>query len=248
VEDRAEVKSTEMERVSEEPLILRWKAHDLIPMEYKAIVYEFGMDESFLIGAEGRDDVKLVVGPCGDVLVRFVDSRTGVAVDDGFGFDLWWYREGDSNIHAGPFLSHDDDRHVYTGRLPVGRIRFDGDDHYFGDWSVDDLAPVDVRPGTNEFTFHVHRKCGVRLKLSCAGARIAWPEDSRISVDAEPEDETSFDERDEPDGGHVALVPHPGRYRVTLPPVPGFEPVPPFEVEFAAGPYVERVIELRRKQ
>lgn len=39
----------------------------------------------------------------------------------------------------------------------------------------------------------------------------------------------------------------PGRFRVTIPAIAGYQPIDPFEVEIAAGEFVEREIQLVRK-
>ena len=245
VADTPEVKSTAMERVSEEPLVLRWKAVDVIATDYVASIDELFVQQRFHIGDDGRDDVRIVVGPCGDATIRFVDAETGEPIDVGYG--IRWHPEGTTGSYDGRFLDRDEEHKLYRGRTPIGRgMPFL--DFWRTDWVLDDAKPVDVYLGTNEFIFHVHRKCGINLKLRCAGTRIAWPEWANCSLDATPGDDETFDDHDSADGGHVALVSHPGRYRVTLPEVPGFEPVPPFEVVIAAGPYAERGVELRRKQ
>ena len=47
--------------------------------------------------------------------------------------------------------------------------------------------------------------------------------------------------------GDFAVDP-PGRYLVTLPAIAGYEPVAPFEVDLAAGPFRKTPVELRSHQ
>ena len=50
-----------------------------------------------------------------------------------------------------------------------------------------------------------------------------------------------------PDGSYFVSQIVPGRYRVTLPAIPGFRPVDPFEIDVPAGDFVTKTVELTRK-
>jgi len=97
-------------------------------------------------------------------------------------------------------------------------------------------------------TLRAHRTCGVLLALACGGAKVDWPEDLALECRLEPVgDEGKWlwtgSEHCLPRLG----VARAGRYRVKLPPIPGYAPVEPFDVDVPAGRFDTRTVELKRK-
>lgn len=239
----ADLKRSDMEPVSDEPRILRWKANGLVPATCVASILEFSFREEFDVGPSGRADVELQVGECGDLVCRFVDARGRDVEPLSF---VRWIVGSAGDPYCGLFFVEDsivtmpsEDRPILRRlRVPIGQ----GTPYmYDTEWTLVDCSPVEVHPGTNEFTFHVRHACGIELLLTCEGTRIAWPNSGDCDVEAIDGDGEARRSADE------ILVTLPGRYRVTLPEIPGFETVPPFEVDIAEGPYAERVVELHRK-
>jgi len=91
----------------------------LIATDYEACIDEFFVRQSVHVGESGRDDVRIVVGPCGDATVRIVDAELGASVDLGSG--IRWRPESSSIPFDGRFLERDDEHELYRGRVPVGR-------------------------------------------------------------------------------------------------------------------------------
>lgn len=241
-----ELKSSEMELVSEEPRVRRWASNRLLPTAYAATIPELFVHHEFDVGAEGCALVRIVAGECGEVFFEFVDPGGDIVGDVGL---IQWKIVGGFNPEWAPVVRGDEtyasqelDHRFYHLFAPIGRgapaLFDDGRD---SDWTLVDASPVEVHTGTNEFTFHVRHQCGVDLELSCQGSRIAWPSFGNWPV------ETVDAAGDWVRSSEHIRVAAPGRYRVTLLDLPGFEPVPPFDLDIAGGPYAVHVVELRRK-
>jgi hypothetical protein len=106
-----------------------------------------------------------------------------------------------------------------------------------------------LNPGTNDFTITLERACGLLLSLKDEGMTMAWPDQARYGIQVERLDGEG---REQSSGGEenaaYVAVSSPGRYRVTVPDIAGFEPVAPFEVQIKRAEFVEHEIALRRRR
>jgi hypothetical protein len=231
------IKSSEMQCDDGDPRIFRWSGA-VEPAEYDFFVSALNGHLRSTIGVGGRRDLRIVVAACGDVVLHVVDAATGTAIDK---YSVQWETDT-APFPSDYYLRSDDEPKAYTGRVPVGR----GTLYDLRDFEVVEPDPIEIHPGRNELTLHVRRLPGVVLEFTYDGWRVPWTRE--LSIDATPvehEGESRGESTDDAENV-VLLVSRPGKYRVTVPAVAGFEIVPPFDVDIADGVYAHRAIELQR--
>jgi len=234
------IKSSEMQCDDGDPKVFHWSGVAVEPAEYDFLVSELNGFQRCTVGVGGKRDLRIAVGACGDVVLHVVDAATGSAIDN---YSVQW--ETDATPFATDhYLRRDDEPKAYTGRVPVGR----GTLRELGEFELIESDPIEIHPGKNELTLHVRRLPGVVLEFAYDGWRVPWTNDS--SLEATPVDHEGEFLRESTDDAEnvVLLVSRPGKYRVTIPAVAGFEIVPPFDVDVADGVYAHRTIELQRKR
>src|SRR5262249_6320294 len=106
---------------------------------------------------------------------------------------------------------------------------------------------VEAHAGTNEFELRLERMTCLRPILRDGATEIPWPGGvvPRLVPLAGQEERRSYSNGEGWLRVHAASG---GPYRMVVPEIPGFEPVPDSVVELTAGQETERVIELRRKR
>lgn len=221
------------------PRVFRWRDPGVEPGPYTWSIYELGIDGEWEIGPKGRQDLRIVAAAAGEVLLRLLDDATGKPFDES---SVDWETEAGGAFRLGELPTSDG----FAGPVPLGR----GALRRPREWRVVESDPIEIHAGKNEFTLHVHRLPGVAFELRCEGRHVSWPwpdegEWRFVPVDHDGE---LLDETWEEAESKCLLVSKPGRYRVQLPTILGFEPIPAFEVEIADGKPVVRTIELTHRR
>lgn len=194
-------------------------------------------------GPSGRTDVAVVIDDPADVVIHVIDEAVGqplstelsvlrmVTVTQGL--------DGDS-----PVLNLDREIPAYRVRVPAGEYAWRDDKPF----RVVSDRTVHLHPGANDVTVKVHRTSGITFQLECNGVSVPWDFKPGLPVDLK-----------RVDGTRVPFVrtwtrslyqvrcdvDEPGDYRVTVPDVPGYQPIEPFLVTIPRDRDIERTIELR---
>ena len=234
----------EMVALPDRPGWFRWSAGAVLPATWEFDVEGASYTHAEKIGASGNDHVELKLAEPATLIVHVVDAASGQPVE------LKWLRfiAAFADHWSGPYCTadlHYDAAHArYTGLVPVGTGNLEPLGEW--DWTTDEtVAPLEIHAGEQAVTFRVHRTCGVLVALACAGAKVAWPEDLGLEVKIEPVDAAGrYLFTDTRDGLPRLGVAQAGRYKVTLPEIPGYAPIAPFEVDVPAGMFVTRTVNL----
>jgi hypothetical protein len=236
-----------MVALPDRPGWFHWNAGDVLPATWRFEVRGAGYSHDQKVGPAGDDHVELRLGEPAKLIVHVVDEASGRPIE------LKWLQfipAGDElayGLARTIDLEYDRSRSRYSAVVPVGAGTFESIESE--EWTLDAATSrVDVHSGEQEVTLRVHRTCGVIVALSCDGAKVAWPEDLGFECKIEPVaasvGTTWMAMNDELPRFGVAV---PGRYRVTLPKIPGYAEVEPFEIDVPAGEFVTRTVALTRK-
>jgi len=234
------IASTSMERDEEQPEIWRWRLEEAQPGRYELQLFPIQHRISLEVGPAGREDIVIEVPPPGEVRVRVVDAATGLeaAVDR----VMWsgtrprWVRSSTmtgAEWNAGA-------RH-WEFRAPQGEVIVGADGG--GYYGMDEV--VQVGPEPVEVTLTVDRDWRIELRLTDGSTPIPWPPGVQVEILADPNGEPGLAW-----GGdslvYEILVEEPGTYRLAVPDIPGYEPIPEQEVYVGESGLAELEIELVR--
>ncbi|QDU66155.1 hypothetical protein [Engelhardtia mirabilis] len=198
---------------------------------------------------EGLRDVRFEVGAPGELLVRVVDSQSGLELTP---LSLTWHTPRPEN--SGGFSSrgavYDEERGGYVIRAPIGELVISA---LLDGYAAPDET-VTVGPGSRVHVLELERLQGVRI-VAREGEREfpvnPWKTTVR-AIDHEGRmttaGQTSTLGGDGSAVGFAAVyVDRPGEYGVTVPAIPGFLPPGERVVEVRAHELTELVIELERE-
>lgn len=212
------------------------------PGRYQLAVSKTGYIASVVVGSSGVRGVRLKVPPPGHVSVQLLDPRTGkdAAIEE----IRWHFQipEGVTSV-ALQTVARSSGTRRFEFRAPLGRIQIHPDyDRYIGN----DVA-VQVVPGLTNVALTLSPMGSILVVLRGAGDRVpGWSggDTEVLSIDGDGR-VVATDERD---AGVRVWVNKPGRYRVHLPPIPNFNPIPDHEVSVECGRLTKLVIRLERRQ
>lgn len=227
------------------PRVYHWKFVNIESATYCFRVFEFDLSVERTVDPKGSEGVRLVAPNCGDVALRIVDAESGAPVDAS---SVEWCSDAGPGIYGRVYYLQQSERsQLLEGRVPIGRgaVGDLGGPVLIGDGFLVEEEPFEIHAGRNEFTLHARRTPRIQLALSFEGWRVPWTSDVRCDVMPVDHDGELVGEG----GGdtHTLHVSRPGRYRIEISTIVGFDPIPAFEVEFAAGKSQVRTIVLERK-
>lgn len=213
----------------------QFRARRLVAGEYLARVVPFGWCEVLELSAkDGRTHVN-VPPPC-EVVLRFRDADGGEPVVPR---NVSWTMPAAETDHALDLLSPDDDgafRFTAPAATILVRWAHEG-------WTKDERE-IECEAPRTVVTLPMRREAGCELYLFEDGeARTPWPFGLLPELEA-------LDAGGAPAylRGNRYAVRAPGRYRIALPALPGFEPVPPQDVVVGAGEWTRVEFRLRRRR
>lgn len=225
---------TYMTRVAESDGVFDWAFSDVYPGTYTMRLLEVAYGEALEVGPEGRSDVVFKIPPPADVLVRVFDEGPATEVEVRH---LGW-QSGPGPQDSALF---DADARGYRFRAPVGAI----DVAAFADCHDHALRShrFQVAPGTNEFVIALELPTGVRLVLRDGRRELTSPWETSIEgIDGGTCNWISGGG----EGKHF-YVDRPGRYRVVIPSLEGYEPILDQIVDVRLGEMTPLIVELVRK-
>jgi hypothetical protein len=228
--------------------VYRWSAGAVLPATYVIRVDGTGIAKSIDVADPGNENVELVLPEPATLRVRLVSAADGRPAKmkglrwiPTFGNDSLFGRETLA-------LEYDSKSASYSARVPAGSGVLDT--YADKSWEfVEEPPTLDVHPGDQELVVRVRPTCGVSFDFVCDGARVDPQSLPSWNIKLERIDgvkrKTTPVLRDSQPGISVG---DPGRYLVKVPDLDGYEPVAPFEVDIAAGAFVKKTVELRKKR
>ncbi|MSR61353.1 MAG: hypothetical protein EXS08_02740 [Planctomycetes bacterium] len=238
---RFSLASSAMEPEGDPPAAYRWSAPAVQPGRYEVELDELAFHAVLTVGDAGLRDARVVVPPPCEVLVRCIEDDTGVEVTSE---SVSWYCAMPEGLYG---WSHeraewDEALRRWRIRAPQGEVVVG----VYGSTYAHASETVQARAGTNEVELRLARPTGLRVVLRDGTTEIPWADGAFPELEpleGQPDFRSSSS-----GGGTITLhKKEAGRYRLEVPVVPGYEPVPAVEVTLTKGVVTEHVVELVRK-
>jgi len=207
--------------------------------EINARSVEYG--QVFEVGPAGRDDVVLEVPPPVEVTLRVDDAHTGRPAELD---SLHWHCERPEGVRGGGLESatREVGSEVYRLRVPDG-VTVVVTAHGF---EYTPLQERFVASAGLELTYTVEPAAVVVVRLLDGDTPVPWPHDD-YGVGEAVGHAGRLNVRGRREGALRFNVTEPGRYRLRIPPVAGFEPHGPVVVDAVAGETREVEVGLTRR-
>jgi hypothetical protein len=236
------IRSHEMEREESTSEVFRWSAGEVQTGRYEVRLPEVSYHAALEVGPQGCTDARIEIAPPAEVRVRCIDVETGADLEAAW--VNWGARtEGSTSwmTVAAPF-----DRTLdrWVCRVPVGRV----DVFACCEGYERSTQELDVGPGRSELVLELARLTTLAVTLRDGDVAVSWDTvgaTARLEAAEGQEDYHSYER-----AVHAQLLHkrQPGLYRLTIPPIAGYEPVPETLVRLERGETQELVVELRRAQ
>jgi hypothetical protein len=221
--------------------LLLWTAPDAPSGRYEVELEALAYAALIELPDGGTMKAQVVVpSPC-DVAVRCIDADTGAVAT---GVELHWCAEIPGvRGRRDRVADWDADGELWRFRAPVGGVVLGV---YGGAYDPAPAAHA-VQPGRNEIVLRLSRVCELFPVLRCDGTAIPWDDDFGLPT-LEPLEGQAPGQTLTYIGDDMGVMirGEPGLYRLVVPPIDGYEPVPDEDVRLAPGEAAEQVIELRR--
>jgi len=241
------LEGSEMEAVRGRGDTYRFDFGGVLPGKYALTIRGASCTRNVEVPPTGAPDVVLEVPEHTTLHVRVVSTTDGSPVK--MSWLDWTPADGDGQTGSvSPILLlYDEASRSYGSGVPVGRGKLES----FGAdaWVLDETVEAELFAGEQELVARVRPIAGAIVELTSDGRAVRMYEDFAEAIAVAPVG-----------GGGRCLwkklrdkvptfaVDPPGRYLVTLPAIAGYEPVAPFEVDLAAGPFRKTPVELRSHQ
>lgn len=234
-EDQVRLELESMTRVEDRPGVFEWDAGLVYPGRYDVKFFELSFGTRIEVPDTGLADCELRINEPADVLVRVVDSATGKEVR--LDHITWHYGEVYSRLPPAGFNPKSG---RYTFRCPAGRVEIQIHESGWA-WT---RKVVEAAPGRNEVTLEATRACGVKFVFHDDDMPVSVSHDIIFEIESERLDGPGRQTGSSSDG--QIKVSNPGLYRFSIPPINGYEPVEPVEVEIRASEFTEVKVPLVR--
>jgi hypothetical protein len=245
-DDDQQIRLGEMTALPGRPGWYHWSAQDVRPATWRFTIDKLMFTRALQIGSEGRSDVDLVPSEPATVHVRVVDATSGAPVRI---WRLFWVA-ADAPMSPLEF-EREDNGPGLVAQVPAGSGHFalvDGPAS-LESWTLEDATAIArLCGGDQQLTVRVHESTSLMVRFRCHGdiePRFDGVEDAvKLHAIAHRGQVRSTRVSDD---GICIVVNSPGRYRVTVADLPGYQPIGPFEVDLSADTITERVVELRMR-
>ncbi|MEM1450013.1 MAG: hypothetical protein AAF957_17130 [Planctomycetota bacterium] len=231
------IRDGEFDAVDGMPGHFRFQRKLLETGRYELSYGEFDAKLIFDLPPEGRSDIVFEIGEPVALTVRVVDAATGADVTDveTISWSVTWPEGAWSGRSSS--ASRDEATGLFELRVPRGPI----DISTFGDWSGSTEIPL-ATDGLRA-TLEVRQRSSAVIELRSGDQVLPWPSGVRWEVTA-VEGEGRYNSSGTAGEERWFGVSEPGMYRVVIPPIDGFEPHEPIEIELVEGKRVRAVVEL----
>lgn len=222
------------------PRAFRWNAGLVAPgrIEYQLETYGFGGEIE--VGADGEQDVQLVVAAPAQLFVRVVEAKNGTPVL--ISQLLWRPLLDGGKGGAAYYYSLRKESAEFELKVPIGRLVLlvFGEDGY---GFVNQI--VDVRAGRNETRIELTRACELRIELYDGEALVPYERSSEFEIE-----EIGGDGRgtgSSSDSRTITwILTEPGLYQVSIPAPAGFRPIEPIQFLVEQGKENTLKVQLQR--
>lgn len=208
--------------------------------------YEFdlsplGWKQIYDLPPEGRTDLRFQLPEPVEFTVRVLDAATGDPADvESVSWNPVWPKEA----HGGSLMTENNPEspglfrfHVTQGEVNVSCWELG----YTGSSKT-----LDAR-NTSEVTLELTRSSSATLVLRDGDQTVPWPEAAEYDIEPVDGGDGHYNSSGSADGVRWFGVSKPGRYRIALPELNGFESQEPIEFEMLKGERIELIIELVRR-
>jgi hypothetical protein len=234
--------SDEMRLDTEREGVWQWRLEGQQAGRYEIGVFQLNYSVSLRVPDTGREDIVLEISPPVQALVHVIDKEGHLEAP--VEIVLWNCRRPEWS-HGGRCdrAEWDEQAHGWRLRAPRGEIEL----HTDGGEYRPVAKLVELRDGPNELTLEVQRQYGVLLRLEHEGTAIPWP--LGVRVESQPR-EGGSGQRSVGSGSAPLFLAfdRPGAWIMSVSEIPGYEPIPPFEVTVDPEHRSEHTIELVPKR
>ncbi len=222
-----------------------WTAKPILLEEgrYKLTVDELDFGADVTVGPDPRQQLLLEVPAPVRVVVHAIDAESGEPVA-GANYNCAWKGPRDDHFFGG----NNGRNETALGQLefvaPLGTIKLEVFTPEYC-WASETLA---LAPGLNELTLKMLRNYRVEFVLHEGERVVPWAMSAMDGIKFEPvkgrglTGGVSFGS-----GRLTSVVCKGGVYRVTIPKLPGYQPVEPFEVTLEERKLIERIVQIVRE-
>ncbi|MEM6672305.1 MAG: RNA polymerase sigma factor [Planctomycetota bacterium] len=237
----AMIRDGELDELEDSPGHYRFERHDLEVGRYELSYHRFSSKLVFDLPAEGRSDLYFEVPPPVEIAVHVVDAETGLAATDveSISWHVTW-PEG-ANFGTSQTAEVDQATGVCQLRVPRDSIDVSANGASWGRLTIP-LATDGL-----QVQLDVQRRTSASIVLRSGAQSIPWPNGAGWNVSA-LDGEGHFSASGTNGGEPWFGVTEPGRYRIAIPSIDGFEDHEPVEVELTAGKRTRVEVELVPKQ
>ena len=225
------------------PGLYRWNAGQVTAGRWETRIYSLEYQGVIATGPTGNTDVQINIAPPADVTVHLIDQRTGAPAS---GVRLLWNCQrplGLQGVSLGN-AEWDELTGTYHFRAPAGAVELS---IFEPKWSMEEQEAVTFQPGPNSLTIQVRRNAGIHLRLTESGRSVPldsswfWKLEAKCLSGYGTGRAGSASETQ----GTIVLT-EGGRYEITFPELPGFQPIAPFEVEVPEFEFVDYELKVTR--
>jgi hypothetical protein len=243
-DDGPTVSSPDLRPVEGSPGLYRWDAGQVPAGLWEVTIDRFGFGQQITVPEEGEPNARIVIGEPADLAVHLVDAESGLEAQVEAGSLSW--RCASPEVSGGAEdATYDPSTHAFQLRAPAGEVELNLWERRYR-WQT---QRVTLRPGPNEVTLRLQRACGIVLTLRDGDAAVS-PDEAFSGLElTRAGGSRELPESSGYDGKEVYfVVGSPGRFRVMIPSIDGYDPIEPFEVDIGPGELVKREIPLVRKR
>lgn len=232
----------EMEPVEGQPGTWAWHLPAVQPGRWELGVHRPSFSITIEVGPQGRDDLLLELPEPGRVSLRVVDADSGRPADIE---SVSWYPERPPGVTGGTLESvrRDPDAERFEFLAPQGEIVL----HVWADGYEFVEQAIRVVPGLNEHVMQMERSCGIVLVLKDGPTTIPWDDAWEEAEFAPVVGEASARSWGWDGSNRRIGLETPGAWRVQLPRIPGYLPVPAQVVDVQPGTFATLAVELVRR-
>jgi hypothetical protein len=228
--------SADMRPVAGQPGVFAWSVPEAQLGKYEIELSEPNLSVFVELGPEGRSGVTIELPPPAEVQLRILDAATGLTADIA---QIGWgpKRNRTTGSWSSSLVSRDERTETFRFIAFEGEIEV----HPSGIGYGRPREVFRVREGLNELTMRVERQAGVLVVLKDGNAIVPWPSGARVYPERIDGDPGGWGMSTTSEGRRFT-VPVDGLYRISIPDIDGFLPVPPLELRMTTAD--ERTVEV----
>ncbi len=223
-----------------------WKAKPVLleAGHYTCTIDELYFGADLQVGGDPHQQVLLEIPAQVQVIVHAVDVESGEPVEGAIYLCAWKAPQGEQF-----FGGHNGLSETSMGQVklfaPLGQVRLEAFTPEYFMWKEQIL---DLGPGRNEITLKLQRNLRLEIVLREGEKVVPWGMSAMNGVKCEAVNRRDLGGGIRGGSGRLTcFVREPGLYRITIPKLPGYQPIEPFEVSLEERKLIERIIPVVRE-